>query len=179
MVGAGLVFAATPVFVVLVAAATLGVVSPSGNEVGPFLAVEQAALTGLVPDRRRTTLFARYQLAGSLATAAGTLAAGALVAAAIATGSGAADAYRLVILGYAGIGLGLAALVPRVSSRVEVPPAEVADATIRDRLGLRSRPVVLRHRAVRWTPSPAASSCCRSWRSGSTPSSRWTQGHWG
>jgi MFS family permease len=149
MLAAGLVFAATPVFVVLLAAATLGVVSPSGNEVGPFLAVEQAALTGLVPDRRRTSLFARYQLAGSLATAAGTLAAGALVAAAISAGTGAADAYRLVILGYAVIGLGLAGLVSRVSSRVEVPPAEIADATIRDRLGLhRSRPVVLRLSAL-------------------------------
>jgi predicted MFS family arabinose efflux permease len=134
---------------VLLAAATLGVVSPSGNEVGPFLAVEQAALTGLVPDRGRTSLFARYQLAGSLATAAGTLAAGALVAAAISAGTGAAGAYRLVILGYAAIGLGLAALVSRVSSRVEVPPAEIADATIRDRLGLhRSRPVVLRLSAL-------------------------------
>jgi MFS family permease len=149
MLAAGVVFAATPVFVVLLAAATLGVVSPSGNEVGPFLAVEQAALTGLVPDRRRTSLFARYQLAGSLATAAGTLAAGALVSAAISAGTGAADAYRLVILGYAAIGLGLAALVSRVSSRVEVPPAEIADATIRDRLGLhRSRPVVLRLSAL-------------------------------
>jgi MFS family permease len=149
MLAAGLVFAATPLFVVLLAAATLGVVSPSGNEVGPFLAVEQAALTGLVPDRRRTSLFARYQLAGSLATAAGTLAAGALVWAAISAGTGAADAYRLVILGYAGIGLGLAALVGRVSSRIEVPPGEIADATIRDRLGLhRSRPVVLRLSAL-------------------------------
>ncbi len=149
MLAAGVVFAATPVFVVLLAAATLGVVSPSGNEVGPFLAVEQAALTGLVPDRRRTSLFARYQLAGSLATAAGTLAAGALVSAAISAGTGAADAYRLVILGYAVIGLGLAALVSGVSSRVEVPTAEIADATIRDRLGLhRSRPVVLRLSAL-------------------------------
>jgi predicted MFS family arabinose efflux permease len=111
--------------------------------------VEQAALTGLVPDRGRTSLFARYQLAGSLATAAGTLAAGALVSAAISAGTGAADAYRLVILGYAAIGLGLAALVTRVSSRVEVPPGEIADATIRDRLGLhRSRPVVLRLSAL-------------------------------
>ncbi len=68
-----------PIFAVLLVAATVGVISPSGNEVGPFLAVEQASLSQLVPDRRRTHLFTRYQLAGSLATAAGTLAAGALV----------------------------------------------------------------------------------------------------
>ena len=35
-----------------------------GNEVGPFLAVEQAALAEVVPDRRRTATFAWYNLAG-------------------------------------------------------------------------------------------------------------------
>ena len=60
-------------------AATIGVISPSGNEVGPFLAVEQASLTQLVDPARRTHLFTRYQLAGSLATAFGALAAGAVV----------------------------------------------------------------------------------------------------
>jgi MFS family permease len=41
---AGLVFAATGNFTLLLIAATVGVLSPSGYEVGPFLAVEQAAL---------------------------------------------------------------------------------------------------------------------------------------
>src|SRR5205814_2016147 len=44
MVLGGAVFAATGDFLLLLAAATVGVLSPSGNEVGPFLAVEQAAL---------------------------------------------------------------------------------------------------------------------------------------
>jgi MFS family permease len=67
----GVVFAATGDFVVLLAAAIVAVLSPSGNEVGPFLAVEQAALSELETGPRRTTLFAWYQLAGSLATAGG------------------------------------------------------------------------------------------------------------
>lgn len=149
MLVAGLAFVATPVFVVLLAAATIGVLSPSGNEVGPFLAVEQASLAQLVPDDRRTGLFARYQLAGSFATAAGTLAGGVLSQLAIDGGAERADAYRLVIMGYAVVGLALAALFTRVSARVEVPPADVADVTIRDRLGLhRSRDVVLRLAAL-------------------------------
>ena len=65
MVGAGVVFAGSEAFPVLVVAATLGVLSPSGNEVGPFLAIEQASLAQLVDARRRTSLFARYQVAGS------------------------------------------------------------------------------------------------------------------
>ena len=149
MLGAGLAFVATPVFAVLVVAATIGVLSPSGNEVGPFLAVEQASLAQLVPDRRRTGLFAWYQLAGSFATAAGTLAGGVLSQVAIDGGAGRADAYRLVIVGYALVGLALAALFTRVSPAVEVPPAAVIDETVRGRLGLhRSRGVVLRLSAL-------------------------------
>jgi len=149
MLVAGLVFVATPVFAILLVAATFGVISPSGNEIGPFLAVEQASLSQLVPDRRRTSLFARYQLAGSLAAAVGTLAGGATSQAAIAGGAGEADAYRYVIVGYALVGVLLALLFSRVSARVEVPAARVDDARIRDRLGLhRSRGVVLRLSAL-------------------------------
>ena len=52
MVGAGVVFAGSNAFPVLLVAATLGVLSPSGNEVGPFLAIEQASLAQLVDARR-------------------------------------------------------------------------------------------------------------------------------
>ena len=149
MLLAGFAFVATPVFAVLLVAATIGVISPSGNEVGPFLAVEQASLSQLVPARQRTGLFARYQLAGSFATAAGTLAGGLVSQVAINGGASPADAYRVVIIGYAIAGGVLALLFTRVSPRVEVPPADVADQTIRDRLGLhRSRGVVLRLSAL-------------------------------
>ena len=149
MLLAGLAFVATPVFAVLLVAATIGVISPSGNEVGPFLAVEQASLSQLVPARQRTGLFARYQLAGSFSTAAGTLAGGVVSQVAINAGASPADAYRYVIIGYAIVGGALALLFTRVSPGVEVPPADVADQTIRDRLGLhRSRSVVLRLSAL-------------------------------
>jgi MFS family permease len=149
MLLAGFAFVATPIFAVLLVAATIGVLSPSGNEVGPFLAVEQAALAQLVPGRERTALFARYQLAGSFATAAGTLAGGLLSQLAINGGSSPAEAYRLVIIGYAVTGGALALLFTRVSAGVEVPPADVADQAIRDRLGLhQSRGVVLRLSAL-------------------------------
>jgi len=75
MAGAGLAFAFTRALWLLVLAGTIGVISPSGNEVGPFLSIEQAALSHLVADRARTGVFAWYTLAGSLATALGALAA--------------------------------------------------------------------------------------------------------
>src|SRR5206468_1015171 len=62
MVIGGAGFALSRDFAVLLLAATVGVISPSGNEVGPFLAIEQAALAHVVADRRRTAVFACYNL---------------------------------------------------------------------------------------------------------------------
>src|SRR6266576_1875691 len=76
MVAAGLVFASTRNWWLLILAGTIGVISPSGNEVGPFLSIEQAALSHVVTDRSRTAVFAWYTLVGSLATALGALTAG-------------------------------------------------------------------------------------------------------
>src|SRR6202040_910642 len=73
---AGLAFACTSNLVFLIVAGTIGVISPSGNEVGPFLPIEQAALAHVVPDGSRTYIFAWYTLAGSVATATGALFAG-------------------------------------------------------------------------------------------------------
>ena len=149
LLAGGLAFAATPVFAVLLVAATIGVISPSGNEVGPFLAVEQASLTQLVDPARRTHLFTRYQLAGSLATAFGALTAGAVVQLAAGRVVEPADAYRAVIVGYALVGVALAVVFWRVSPAVEVPAAEVVDPTIRTRLGLhQSQGVVMRLSAL-------------------------------
>src|SRR6184192_4179717 len=78
MAAAGLAFASTRNFVFLVAAGTIGVISPSGNEVGPFLSIEQAALSQVVPGQTRTAVFAWYTLVGSFATALGSLGGGTL-----------------------------------------------------------------------------------------------------
>src|SRR5262252_4611341 len=53
MAAAGLVFALTRNFLLLIVAGTIGVISPSGNEVGPFLSIEQAALSEIVSSRAR------------------------------------------------------------------------------------------------------------------------------
>src|SRR5262249_27315714 len=58
LAGAGVVFASNTAFLVLLVAATLGVLSPSGAEVGPFLPIEQASLTEVTPERGRTNIYA-------------------------------------------------------------------------------------------------------------------------
>jgi MFS family permease len=99
MVLGGLVFALTETFLPLLLAATIGVISPSGNEVGPFLAIEQAALAQSVSANRRTYLFAWYNLTGSYATAAGALTTGILVQSLIGHGFSEIQSYRAVLLG--------------------------------------------------------------------------------
>ena len=79
MARAGAVFLSTDDFLLLLAAATIGVISPSGNEVGPFLAVEQAALAQEVTAEQTHSMFAWYSLTGSLATALGSLLCGLIV----------------------------------------------------------------------------------------------------
>ena len=146
MVVAGVVFALTDWVPLLILAATIGVISPTGNEVGPFLAVEQAALSQATPDVRRTPTFAWYNLAGYVATAIGALAAGLLGQMLLAAGYAAVDAYRAVVIGYAIVGLLMAIVFWQVGSAVEAPPsargAEVAGR--RFGLGERSRGIVAR-----------------------------------
>ncbi len=123
MVLAGIVFVLTDNFLLLLLAATIGVISPSGNEVGPFLAIEQAALSQILPGKIRTGIFAWYNLAGSVATATGSLAAGFLSHALQSDGLTPVNSYRVVLLGYAVIGGLLATLFTLVSRAIETPPA--------------------------------------------------------
>jgi MFS family permease len=145
MVAAAIPFALSGDFTVLVLAATFGVISPSGNEVGPFLAIEQAALSQVLPESRRTGVFAWYNLTGSFATAAGALAGGWTAQALQAAGHTPVASYRVLVFAYAAVGLVLAIVFARMSPAVEAPPA----ATHANRWGLHaSKGVVLRLSAL-------------------------------
>jgi len=144
---AGIAFATSTAFAALAAAAFVGVLSPSGNEVGPFLPIEQAALSQELPAGQRTRAFAWYQLTGSLATALGALAGGAGAEALQRAGVAPLRSYQVLFAGYAVTGAILVLLAARLSPAVEAPAA--AAATPRDALGLhRSRGVVLRLSAL-------------------------------
>ena len=124
MVLAGIAFISTGSFLLLVIAATVGVISPSGNEIGPFLSVEQAALSHIISDERRTTVFAWYNLVGSFSTALGALAGGLIAKAAQHFDLIGAAAYRPVLLAYAGIGVALIGGFALLSSAIEATKDE-------------------------------------------------------
>src|SRR3984893_13154932 len=119
MATAGLTFAFASSLWLLIVAGTIGVISPSGSEVGPFLPIEQAALSHVVTDRTRTDVFAWYTLAGSLATALGALVAGVLTHALQETAMRPVGTYRVVVILYAVLGVILACVFARLSPAAE------------------------------------------------------------
>jgi MFS family permease len=148
MIGAGVVFILTKNPLLLMTAAIIGVISPSGNEIGPFLSVEQAGLTQLIPGERRTQTFAWYALSGSLATATGALSGGWLAQALQSRGTVALEAYRTVLMGYALGGVVLVVLFLCLTAAIEAPLSEQQNPVKRT-LGLhRSRNVVLQLSAL-------------------------------
>jgi len=148
MAAAGVAFACTSNLVLLIIAGTIGVISPSGNEVGPFLSIEQAALSHVVPNRSRTEVFAWYTLAGSVATAMGALFAGVLTHALARTTITPVGTYRVVVVLYAIVGLLLAGLFIRLSPAAEVRSPQEASGlptTVKSFFGVgRSHRVVVK-----------------------------------
>ena len=142
MILAGGVFLLTRNAILLTLAAIVGVISPSGNEIGPFLSIEQAGLTQLVPSERRTNVFAWYNLVGSFATACGALAGGWLAQGLQNSGMSALASYQVVLAGYALAGVLLILGFLAVSPAIEVTEA----ASLEKRtLGLhKSRKVVFK-----------------------------------
>lgn len=75
----GVVFALSGNYWILLLAAIVGVISPSGNEIGPFRAIEESTLAHLTPAAKRGDIYAWYSLTGSTGAAAGMIVTGWLI----------------------------------------------------------------------------------------------------
>jgi MFS family permease len=136
---AGLVFAFSESFPLLLAAAFIGTISPSTNDNSPFSGVEQAILAQTCPAERHTALFAGYSMAALLSGAAGGLAAAGLgLLSSPEPGDAAFLLYTVVAVLTAVLFLGLTpAAEPEAT-----PPENAAGDPARDRKRLPSGPVV-------------------------------------
>lgn len=132
MAASGVVFALTQNYWILLLAAILGVITPSGNEIGPFRAVEESVIAHLTDAAHRPAVFAWYTLIGTLGTALGLVTCGwATTWLVERKGWEVVETYHLVFFVYAGIGGLKLVLTLLLSGRCEAekatpPPPRVA-----------------------------------------------------
>ncbi|KAK7738497.1 hypothetical protein SLS53_006016 [Cytospora paraplurivora] len=121
MLLSGVVFARGSNYWLLLIAAIIGVISVSGNEIGPFRAVEESTLAGLAGEEGRPDIFAWYVVVGTLGSAVGSMGTGWVVEGfKQQPGWEELDAYRVVFWLYALVGLVKGGLTFLLSSRCEV-----------------------------------------------------------
>lgn len=79
MMASGAIFAMSSNYWVLLGAAVVGVISPSGDEIGPFRNIEESTLAHLTVYEERSDVFAWSSVLGTLGNALGTLSGGSIV----------------------------------------------------------------------------------------------------
>ncbi|KAJ5101436.1 hypothetical protein NUU61_003658 [Penicillium alfredii] len=120
MAGSGVAFALFGNYWVLLAAAVFGVISPSGNEIGPFRAVEESTLAHLTPHELLSDVFAWYSLIGTAGSALGLLICGWIINSLQSLkGWPFVPACRIIFFVYAGVGVVKLALTLGLSYKVE------------------------------------------------------------
>jgi MFS family permease len=137
MLATGICFAGFRQFWPLVMVGFIGTLNPSAGDVSLFLPLEHALLAHAGPDDKRTTLFARYSLVGSLIGALGALAASLPALATSALGVDADAAVRAMFVLY-----GLSALAAFALYR-RLPAGTAASGETRQPLGPSRRIVFL------------------------------------
>ena len=121
MTASGIVFATTGNYWILLAAAVFGVISPSGNEIGPFRAVEESTLAHLTIPEKRGDIFAWYSLLGFGGAAVGMVTCGWVVDAVQSQwGWDEVAAYRVAFWAYALCGIVKFVMTCGLSTDVEV-----------------------------------------------------------
>ncbi|KAK3186960.1 hypothetical protein K4F52_004404 [Lecanicillium sp. MT-2017a] len=120
MAGSGVVFATASNYWILLAAAVVGVISPAGNEIGPFRAIEESVVAHLTLAEERSDVYAWYNLIGSAGAALGMMACGWAVDGVMSKwGWTFIQAYRATFAAYAAFGLVKLLFTLCLSSKVE------------------------------------------------------------
>ncbi|KAH9882874.1 hypothetical protein J1614_000240 [Plenodomus biglobosus] len=101
----GAIFATTSNYAALLVAAIVGVISPSGNEIGPFRAVEESTLAHLVTETKRSDVYTWYVVLAVLGSSTGLVLGGVAVdQLQMLEGWTNLDAYRAIFWVYTGVG---------------------------------------------------------------------------
>ena len=116
----GAIFATQTNYLIIMIAAIVGMISPSGQEVGPFMAVEISSLSCVDSGIDRTRLLAYYNLCGSFATAIGALTCGCLTDY-LSEHYSTTTSYKIVMLIYATIQITCTYIFYSLSPQIEAP----------------------------------------------------------
>ncbi|KAK7903246.1 hypothetical protein LTR67_001263 [Exophiala xenobiotica] len=118
---AGIVFGLSGNYWVLLAGAIVGVISPSGNEIGPFRAIEESTLAHLTASTDRSDIYAWYSLIGTAGTALGFVTCGWVITfLRDEKHFNSIDAYRIIYFVYTVVGLVKLCLALLLSKECEV-----------------------------------------------------------
>lgn len=79
IIASGVFASGTNDFNLLLLAAIIGVISPSGNETGPFKTIEETVLANLTPPNHRPEIYAIHWILGSIGASIGSFSAGIIV----------------------------------------------------------------------------------------------------
>ena len=126
-----IVFATSANFTVLLLTGILGVISPSGSEMGPFMAIELSSLSQVTTDAQRTYLMAWYNLFGSLSSALGALSCGIIVTYLMHSGYDLRSAGSSVLMLYATVQTLQFIMFAFLSSAIEVPATTTANGSVK------------------------------------------------
>ncbi|KAH7369513.1 major facilitator superfamily domain-containing protein [Rhexocercosporidium sp. MPI-PUGE-AT-0058] len=116
----GVVFALVGNYWVLLVAAVVGVISPSGNEIGPFRSIEESTIAQLTPESKRGDIYAWYSLLGAAGSAFGMGGCGWMLGFMVQNLHWESiRAYRMVFFVYAGLGVVMICIVSCLSKECE------------------------------------------------------------
>ncbi|RCK64034.1 hypothetical protein Cantr_10348 [Candida viswanathii] len=126
----GVVFALSENYYFLVATAVLGVLTPSGGEVGPFRTIEQSSIASLVPHEERSDIYAWYTFLGTFCSAIGSIFAGTLIDIVRDTyGLDVVQSYKCVFWAYSLLAAFCVVLCLFITNDIEVKPDDESVVT--------------------------------------------------
>ncbi|KAI0848440.1 major facilitator superfamily domain-containing protein [Daldinia vernicosa] len=129
MCASGIAFAFVTNFWVLLLASIIGVINPSANEIDPFKAIEESAISRLSTHETCSDIFAWWSMLGMIGTAVSNMLTGFLVDFLRDTGYDHVDALKAVFLTYALVGFIKLLLCLLLSSDVELKlPHKIANS---------------------------------------------------
>jgi MFS family permease len=143
MVVSAIVFFLTNNYVALIVAAVIGTINVTGSEVGAFLSLEQAILPQTVSDaRKRTSIFAIYNMVGTFAMSGGVLLSGLPHVFSQQFGFDQINAIKVLFLVYGACALGALAIYLVLSPKIEIQSKNQETNSSFSKISPRSRGII-------------------------------------